>query len=375
MTARKRQIWIGLAGFVGVAAIGLAIFTARFDQKQAKDYIAAAVSKATGRQLNINGDLKLHLGWISKVSASQIEFANADWSKRPQMAEIGNFDLEIDLWELITKFRLIFPTVTISQPKVVLEKDTDGSANWDFRAGTAVTDAVTPQKRTEFPVIQKLVIKDGLLSFDNRETKTQMELKVTEAEGGGFLEQPVKLKAEGTYQKLPIMLSLDGGSYENLRNSKAPYPLRIDFSAGKLKAKINGNLTEPLEVKGEDVTLDIQGDDMAKLYPLIHLVFPTTPPYRLKGHLRHEGNVWSFENFSGRVGDSDLSGNIRVDTAPKRPFLNGRFGAVSTRMFPDRSLSPTFPEKFANDQTFPSCLKCPLRRYGGVDGNTRWMSG
>ena len=321
MTARKRQIWIGLAGFVGVAAIGLAIFIARFDQKQAKDYIAAAVSKATGRQLNINGDLKLHLGWISKVSASQIEFANADWSKRPQMAEIGNFDLEIDLWELITKFRLIFPTVTISQPKVVLEKDTDGSANWDFRAGTAVTDAVTPQKRTEFPVIQKLVIKDGLLSFDNRETKTQMELKVTEAEGGGFLEQPVKLKAEGTYQKLPIMLSLDGGSYENLRNSKAPYPLRIDFSAGKLKAKINGNLTEPLEVKGEDVTLDIQGDDMAKLYPLIHLVFPTTPPYRLKGHLRHEGNVWSFENFSGRVGDSDLSGNIRVDTAPKRPFL------------------------------------------------------
>ena len=76
-----------------------------------------------------------------------------------------------------------------------------------------------------------------------------------------------------------------------------------------------------MEMKGEDVLLDIQGDDMAKLYPLIHLVFPTTPPYRLKGHLKHEGNVWSFANFSGRVGDSDLSGSIRVDTAPKRPFM------------------------------------------------------
>ena len=52
-----------------------------------------------------------------------------------------------------------------------------------------------------------------------------------------------------------------------------------------------------------------RGDDMAQLYPLIHLVFPTTPPYRLKGHLKHDGNVWSFANFSGRVGDSDsLSG-------------------------------------------------------------------
>jgi hypothetical protein len=79
---------------------------------------------------------------------------------------------------------------------------------------------------------------------------------------------------------------LDGGSYENLRSPKQPYPLRIDLGAGKLKAKIDGNLTEPLAMKGEDVTLDIQGDDMAKLYPLLRLVFPSTPPYRLKGHLK-----------------------------------------------------------------------------------------
>ena len=136
-----------------------------------------------------------------------------------------------------------------------------------------------------------------------------------------FWRQPVKLKAEGTYQKLPLTLSLDGGSYQNLRSSKEPYPLQINLGAGKLKAKIDGNLTEPLAMKGEDVTLDIQGDDMANLYPLIRLVFPSTPPYRLKGHLKHEGDVWSFSNFSGRVGDSDLSGNIRVDTAPKRPFM------------------------------------------------------
>ncbi len=60
---------------------------------------------------------------------------------------------------------------------------------------------------------------------------------------------------------------------------------------------------------------------MANLFPLIRLVFPATPPYRLKGHLNHEGKIWSFSNFSGRVGDSDLSGNIRVDTGPKRHVM------------------------------------------------------
>ncbi len=307
---------IGLGAVVGTVVIAAAVLYATLNQTRAKQYISGAVSNATGRQLRINGDLKFDLGWITRVSANQIQFANAEWSKQPQMAEIEDLDFQIDLWQLLTRFRLVLPIVMISRPKFVLEKNDGGSANWEFRAAPT-----GPQKRTEVPIIEKMIIKDGLVSFNNRQTNTQIELKVSEAEGAGFLQEPVKLRAEGTYQKLPLTLTLDGGSYENLRSSKEPYPLRIDLGAGKLKAKIEGNLIEPLAMKGEDVTLDIQGDDMSKLYPLIHLVFPATPPYRLKGHLKHEGDVWSFSNFSGRVGNSDLGGDIRVDSAPKRPYM------------------------------------------------------
>jgi hypothetical protein len=193
-----------------------------------------------------------------------------------------------------------------------------------------VTEPATPEDRTEFPIIEKLIIKDGTFLFANQETHTQLELKLTKAEAEGFLEQPVKLKAEGSYQKQPLTLSLSGGSYQNLRSSKEPYPLQIDLGIGKLKAKIDGNLTEPLAMKGEDVTLDIQGDDMANLFPLFRLVFPSTPPYRLKGHLKHEGKSWSFSRFSGRVGDSDLSGNILVDLEPKRHVMKANL--VSNRL-------------------------------------------
>src|SRR6185436_16948487 len=192
MTTRKRRVLIWVGSVFGIAPIALAIFIATLDQNKAKKYITASVSKATGRQLSINGDLKFDLGWISRVSANQIQFANSDWSKQPQMAEIQDFEAEIDLWQFLTKFRLVIPTVTLSQPKLVLEKNSTGVANWEFRAAPT-----GPQKRTEFPVIEKLIIKGGIVSFDNQETKTQIELKVSEAEGAGFLEQPVKLRAEG----------------------------------------------------------------------------------------------------------------------------------------------------------------------------------
>ena len=321
MTKRKRRALIWVGSVFGIIVIVAVIFVATLDANKAKGYISAGVSKATGRQLTIGGDLQVDFGWISRLRASQIQFENASWSKYPQMTEVGLVDVQIDVWQLLSKFRLVLPSITVSQPKVILEKNADGAANWEFQAAPAVTEPAVPQKRTEFPIIEKVVIEDGTFLFNNQQTNTQLELKLTQAEAAGFLEEPVKLKVKGTYQKLPLSLSLDGGSYENLRSSKDPYPLQINVGVGKLKVNINGNLTEPLAMKGEDVTLDIQGDDMANLFPLIRLVFPSTPPYKLKGHLKHEGQTWSFSNFSGRVGDSDLSGTIRVDTEPKRPVM------------------------------------------------------
>ena len=124
MTRRKRRVLIWLSSAFGIIAIATAtgIFFFTLDQNKAKKYISAGVSKATGRQLSINGDLKLDLGWISRLSAGQIQFENAEWSKHPQMVEVGFFDVQIDLWQLLSKFRVVLPTVTISQPKVILEK-------------------------------------------------------------------------------------------------------------------------------------------------------------------------------------------------------------------------------------------------------------
>src|SRR5581483_8228884 len=319
MTKRKWRALLWVGAIFSVIMVAIAIFIATLDWNKAKKYIVAGESKATGRRLKINGDLTVELGWTSTVRASQIQFANARWSTHPQMVEIGLVDVAVDLWQLC-KWRLVLPTVTISRATVILEKTAEGSANWEFGAAPVVTGPI-PEQRTEFPVIEKLIIKDSTLLFANQQTKTQLDLQLTHAQAAGFWETPVKLTAEGTYQKQPLTVSLEGGSYKNLRSAREPYPLDLKLGVGKVKAVIQGKMIEPLAMKGEDVTLDIQGDDMANLFPLIHLVFPPTPPYKLKGRLKHEAQIWSFSNFSGRVGGSDLSGTMRVDTGPKRPVM------------------------------------------------------
>src|SRR4051794_11882782 len=102
MTKRKRRalIWVtSIFAIVAVAAVIFVIFVATLDWNKAKPYITAAVSKATGRQLSINGDLEVDLGWLSRLRAGGIQFENARWSKQPQMAEVGLLDVQVDLWQ------------------------------------------------------------------------------------------------------------------------------------------------------------------------------------------------------------------------------------------------------------------------------------
>src|SRR5918999_1015667 len=190
------------------------------------------------------------------------------------------------------------------------------------------------------------------------------------------------------HQKQPMTLLLEGGSYDSLRSSKEPYPLKIDLAVGKLKAKIDGKIPEPLQMKGEDVVLDIQGDNLANLFPLLRLVFPATPPYRLKGHLKHEANVWSFSNFSGRVGDSDLSGKIQVDTGAKRHvmkadlvsnlldfddlagFIGGKPGTKESETTSSEQEKQAAATKQESDRLFPD-QPYDLERLRAMDADVR----
>jgi uncharacterized protein involved in outer membrane biogenesis len=166
MSKRKHHVLIWVGSIFGVITIAAVIFVATLDWNKAKPYISAGISKLTGRQLSINGDLQVDLGWISRVRVSQIQFENAQWSKQPQMAEVGLVDVQVDLWQLLSRFRLVLPNVTVSQPKLILEKNAEGSPNWELGAAPAVTEPVMAQKRTGVPVIEKLVIKDGFAVYE-----------------------------------------------------------------------------------------------------------------------------------------------------------------------------------------------------------------
>jgi AsmA protein len=68
--------------------------------------------------------------------------------------------------------------------------------------------------------------------------------------------------------------------------------------------------------------LALHGGSRAQLFPLSGMVFPETRPYAIAGHVVHAGQRWRYEKFSGRIGNSDIAGNLQVERGSRRPLLS-----------------------------------------------------
>src|SRR3546814_8512885 len=65
------------------------------DFNQYKGLIATKVKEATGRDLAINGDLKLDILTLSpSLVVNDVRFAKAEWGSRPDMAAVARFEAE-----------------------------------------------------------------------------------------------------------------------------------------------------------------------------------------------------------------------------------------------------------------------------------------
>nr|WP_283949635.1 AsmA family protein [Limobrevibacterium gyesilva] len=127
----------------------------------------------------------------------------------------------------------------------------------------------------------------------------------------------------GTYQGQPINGRLTGGALLSLRDPANPYPVDIRLASGQSRISLVGTVSDPFHPQGADLKLELSGQDMASLYPLTGVASPPTPPFSLTSSVAYAGGLLHLANIAGRLGSSDLNGELSVDTRPARPVITG----------------------------------------------------
>ena len=297
---------------VATALVGLLVvfIILIWDWNWFKKPIERRVSAATGRAFHINGDLSVKLAWTPRITFERITLGNLPGNHDPVMASADLLQFRLHLRPLLAR-HLEFSDVKLSHPRVLLEKNRAGVPNWNF-----------PKSGREFPKINQLSVDEGKLKYRNPLRRTDMDFDVRSgAPGKDARLAPLLVTGRGKYVGNAVELEGRVDSPLALKDAARPYHVDMKARAGATRATADGFLIAPLQLKGFDLKFGLSGPNLALLFPLTGIATPDTPPYRLLGQLKHEKNVWDYQDFSGVVGDSDLSGDATFLTGRERPKL------------------------------------------------------
>lgn len=287
-------------------------------------------SKRLGRELVIEGDLRVKWHFTyTQVHVEKLRLANAPGYTEPDMASIETLDFSFKPLKLLVG-KLEFGDITLIKPQLILEQKSPDENNWQFpllSSANAAQEVIEPDDRHDFPLIGMLALREGKVIYRDHAKGLFLDLDLDTVIGEGGekkRQQPDRsftIAGAGSIQDQPFKLEASGESLETLRDSTRDYPLKLRLVMGKTEVVVDGNFRDPIKMTGVDASLNITGDNLADLFYLTAIPLPPTPRYNLAGQLTKKDGIWGYEAFEGKVGDSDLSGNLTYDTRGERGFL------------------------------------------------------
>ena len=103
-----------------------------------KGEIAEMARDATGREVRIDGPIKLSVLPRVELQVGRTSLANAEGAAEPNMVELAELRLALQVMPLITG-RVAVDEFVLINPVIHLEIDKDGRPNWEFQ-GTAAAE-------------------------------------------------------------------------------------------------------------------------------------------------------------------------------------------------------------------------------------------
>ena len=294
---------------VGATALAVLIAILLFDWNMLRGQAARYVSEKTGRTFAIHGDLHVTLSRVPLVEMHDVVLGNASWGTQPRMAEVARLVLRIDLGALF-KGRVVLPYLELNEPVILLETNAQNTGNWQFSQSGRNGGAA--------PTIGELRINKGHVGYRPSDRQTAINVAVSSDQAKD--KSIIKFSGEGFLRNEPFNLEGHGANLLSLTQSGSSYRMNVRARAGSTQASFEGTFI-PFKLESIDGQLKLSGKDLSHLYPMIPVALPWTPPYSIAGRLIRDGDKWSLQKFSGKIGASDLSGDFSVDRSGKRPAV------------------------------------------------------
>jgi hypothetical protein len=317
-----------IIGFGLFAALIIAVLVAAsfVDVNQYKGFIAEKVSAATGRDVSISGDLELAVSLSPAVVANGITVANAPWGSKPEMVQVKRAEAKVALLPLIFG-KIEIKRFVLIEPEILLETNAEGKGNWEFGKPKAKEEKSEKESETGVPELDigEIRIEKGRLTYRDGKTKQTTQVGIQRLSlKSSSMGSPIALQLVATYNDLPISVVGTLGSIGALMKNES-FPIDITVDVEDAKIALDGSIDKPLEAKGLNLAVSMKADNLKDLSKLAGTELPDVGPLQVAAKLSDpKGGVYSVKDLNLRLDKTDLTGEVSVTVAGKRPSITAR---------------------------------------------------
>jgi uncharacterized protein involved in outer membrane biogenesis len=295
--------WWGLLAIPVLVVIGLGWVIGQGGLLRAP--LEAYVSQRLHRSVRID-QLQLQFSWTApQADFTNLRIAEPDWAGPGDMLVAAHGRARI-AWSALLGGAFNMPLLEVDQPLLRLKRAPDGRANWRF--GPA-TPSPAP---FHLPPIRRMVITDGRLEMEDLDRQLVFSGTVATKPQGQADAGALRITAAGSLSGRPFAMDMTGAPVTDVAADR-PYAVVLHARDGATRLDARVALATPFDLGRYSGTVHSRGDDLSALYGLTGAVLPNTPPYDVTAQIKRDNARYELTGAFGRVGGSDIEGDIVVD--------------------------------------------------------------
>jgi len=365
-------LFIGL-GVVVMAIVAAAAVLSSMDFGKYKGLIVAQAEQATGRKLTIAGDVKLSIFPVPGLNVKDVSLANADWGSRPEMAKLGELSARVEVLPLIFGGSLHITRLVLKDVDVLLETDGKDHGNWEFGALAPAKPKEPAEAAPKGPGVFELwgfdsiLLRNILVTYRDGRTRKTTTATLTELSTSGSFGGPMQVKAEATFQRMPVQMTANVGALSTLTSRGQPYPVQAEVDVAGATVKLIGSVSEPLAGRGLNFTFAADGKDLAAVGGLLGASL-LAKPYHLAATITGDADkAMMLKALQGSLGASAFNGEASFALSGARPKLVATLNASLVDLTEFPTAKPVAKSGDA-DRVFSSD-PLPLEALRGTDAD------
>lgn len=236
----RKRLLVGVGGFVALLIAALLILPWLIDVEAYKPEIMAQVKRATGRDVAIDGPIRLSLMPTPSVELDGVKFSNLAGSKNPIMVDVKSVTVKPSLLALLAG-DIEVDGVTLVEPKIALEINAEGKPNWELALSAAEVGAAAAKPNPPRPLsLGRLTVENGTLTFgDSRTGLSVVAEKANFSVSVGSIDGPYSLAGGATVNGAAVKIDLALSA-----RSATGYTVAVALEAGGGTLSYKGTMSE-----------------------------------------------------------------------------------------------------------------------------------